>query len=494
MNWLDRVIAFVNPQAAIRRQRARLAVDAMDRISARKYEGAAKGRRIDGWLTQSTSANAEISTALATLRDRSRDLVRNNPYAARAIQAISANTVGTGIVPQAKHKKPKPAQMAMDAWRVWGETTQCDADGNLDFYGLQALAMRTVAESGECLIRQRRSQDPKLAIPLQLQLLEADFVDSSKEGDLESGGYIIQGVEFDRFGKRVAYYLFTKHPGDKAASKVSVRVPAEEIIHLYRKDRPGQVRGVPWSAPVIVRLHDFDEYEDAQLVRQKIAACYTAFVQDIETPLDSTAAESVLGERLEPGSIELLPPGKTITLANPPTVTGYNEYASAVLHAVAAGYGVTYEMLTGDFSQVNFSSGRMGWLEFNRNIELWRWSMLIPQFCNTVWAWFIEAAMLKGFSVEGVEATWTPPRREMIDPTREVPATIKAIRGGLMSLSQSIRENGYDPKTHLEEMKADFDLLDKLGLKLDSDPRNITAGGMVQPEVAPKPEASSNEE
>jgi lambda family phage portal protein len=219
------------------------------------------------------------------------------------------------------------------------------------------------------------------------------------------------------------------------------------------------------------------------LIKQKVSACFSAFIHDIEVPADDMDAEKELEiERLEPGVIEYLPPGKDIKFATPPMPpTGtYEAFVNNVLHSVAAGVGVSYEALTGNLEEVNFSSARMGWLEFGRNIDSWRKHMLIPQFCDKVMLWFLEAAEAMGVSTEGVTNTWTPPRRELIDPTKEIPAKIKAIRAGIETLSDVIRQNGGDPTTQFQEIKKDNDILDRLGLVLDSDPRKVTAAGIGQ--------------
>lgn len=478
-SWLDKAIESVAPRYALKRARARVALDLV-----RKYEGASSGRRTENWKTSSTSPNAEILPALGKLRNRSRDLVRNNGYANKAIRSISANTVGTGIIPQAKTKNKRTKADIQTLWEMWAESTQCDANGMLDFYGIQNLAMREIAEAGEVLIRRRRRPSSAgLPIPLQLQVLEPDHIDTTKNEMLPNGNRVIQGIEFDSTGSRVAYYLHPDHPGDAFYTKtpfaVPERVPASEIRHLFRVERAGQARGIPWGAPAIIRLRDFDEYSDAQLTRQKIAACFTAFVHDPEGS-ELTDSERDLGERVEPGMIEILPPGKNVTFGTPPIVTGFKEYSDVTLHEVAAAYGPTYEELTGDLSGVNFSSGRMGWLAYWREIEQWRWQVLIPGLCNGVWGWFLDGAQLVGYQTKDVTATWTPPRRQMIDPTKEVPAQIQAIRGGITTLSETIRELGNDPEALLNEKAEDNEKLDDLGLVVDSDPRKVNASGSKQ--------------
>lgn len=482
-SWLDKMVTYFSPRAGADRAKAKLVKDTIQKIHKRRYEGAATGRRVDAWRTPSTSANKAFEGTLARLRDRSRDLVRNNPYAQSAITLIQSNTIGTGIVPQPKtlgKNSESIEQKAMETWKAWGETTACDFDGRLDFYGMQSLAMRETPEAGEILIRKRivkpTSYNP---LPLQLQFLEADFIDSNKN-ERGKDRTIIQGVEFDQQGRRVAYWLFETHPGEGFHYPESKRVLVQDLIHLYRMDRAGQVRGVPWGASSFIRLRDFDEYEDAQLVRQKIAACFAAFIYDSESEMDGDTNDEFQTDKIEPGVIEKLGPGKEVTFGVPPLVQGYAEYVAPTLRGIARGYGVPYEALTGDLSMVNFSSARLGWLEFQRLLEMWRYHTVIPHVCNGSWRWFIDAAELVGIELPATSAEWTPPRREMIDPVSETNATTRAIRSGLMTLSEAVRQSGYDPKEHFKQLKKDNEQIDALGLTLDSDPRKVTQVGIVQ--------------
>src|SRR6187549_344292 len=286
LNALDRFAMAVAPSWALNRLRSRAAALAL----ARNYEAASGGRRTVGWTRSGADANATNAPALHILRAHARDLVRNNGWAKRGVSVIGNNAVGWGIVPKAKGADGWKSAAAGDLgrrWEEWADSTQCDADGRTTFYGLQRLAMRTIATAGEVLIRRRRRRaEDGLALPLQIQILEPDFLDTAKDGLSESGGQIIQGVEFDRLGRRVAYWLFDQHPGSgrlapRGASFTSRRIPATEVLHVFRVDRPGQVRGISWFAPIIIKLKDFDDYDDATLMRAKIAACFSAFVKDV---------------------------------------------------------------------------------------------------------------------------------------------------------------------------------------------------------------------
>ena len=506
-NWVDNFVGVFSPKRRLNRLRYKQAAN----IIQRKYEGAASGRRTDGWFTTSNDANAEISPSLSRLRNRSRDLVRNNPYASKGMQVIQSNVIGKGIRGEIKHPTKGKERKLREVWNAWTMTPACDYAGRDNFFGLQTLAMRSIAESGEVLIRLRRVEEliaispisgqPIQVPPIQLQILESDFLNVEKgtRFDSKNGNRIIQGVELDPLGRRTGYHLYEEHPGgldpSPTASFRTHFVGAETVAHIFREDRPGQLRGVPWLTPVMIRLRDFDEFEDATLMRQKIANLFTAFVHDTEGLEESETTDCELVDKMEPGTIEVLPPGKSVTLANPPGAGEfYSDYVSTVLHAIATGLGISYESLTGDLSQVNFSSARMGFLEMNRNIDSWRNTMLIPQMLDRTFDWFSQGVGLIGLDSRGSNIVWTPPRREMVDPTKEVPAAIKAVRGGIMTLSEVVRQAGNDPDKHFEEYKADNDRLDQLQLTLDSDPRKTQLSGAVQKEDVPAADPDQTEE
>jgi lambda family phage portal protein len=491
MNWLDKAIAWVSPETGLRRFRARRAAELV-RLA---YDGARTDRRTGGWVTTGKSANAEIAAAIVKLRERSRDLVRNNAYAARAVAEVVGNAIGTGITVQARSGSPDLDKAINAAWTAWME--QCDADSQLDFFGIQALVARTVFESGECLVRfrQRRPGDG-FQIPLQLQVLEPDYLDQSKTQKTETG-YVIQGVEFDLVGRRTYYWLFGQHPGEITqtslrGSLVSARVPASEVLHIYRKDRPGQVRGVPWLAPVVITLRDLDEYEEAELVRKKIEACFAAFVTQPQGPegpsIAPAATDPTTGKRIEsfePGMIEYLKPGEEITFSTPSTSTGYREYVAAKQAQIATGLQLTYEQLTGDLSRVNYSSYRAGLLSFRNGIEAFRWLTFIPMFCAAVWERFLTVAYIAGAipNPGPFRAEWTPPGFGSVDPYKDSVATLNRIRAGTLTLRQAIAEQGYDPDTQLDQIAEINRLLDERGIVLDCDPRRVTQTGAQQKEL-----------
>ena len=272
---MDAALSAVAPRTAARRYAARVAISNL----RRDYDAAGRGRGTAGWSSRGTAADAEIADDGPLLRHRMRDLVRNNPHAAKAVAVLVNNIIGAGIMPRAASGDDKLDRKVDALFERW--TAECDADGQLDFYGLQTLICREMVEAGEVLVRRRlRRASDGLAVPLQLQVLEADFLDATKSG-ASGAGRLVQGIEFDPVGKRRAYWLYAEHPGDAYGALQnglqSRPVPASEIAHVYEKQRT-QARGVPWGAPVIRSLRDLDDYEVAELVRKKTEACVTAIV------------------------------------------------------------------------------------------------------------------------------------------------------------------------------------------------------------------------
>jgi lambda family phage portal protein len=486
-NFIDRAVAYILPKRGAERMDARARMSRAIRVQA-LYDGASLGRRTSGWRAVGTDANAETRMALGRLREVSRDMVRNNAFASRAKATITHNVVGSGILPSIKSSAAR-AKQVKDLIARHLETTDIDADGRLNLYGLQALAMSTIVESGEVLIRMRpRRSEDKFALPFQLQVLEPDFLDTCVDGVQSNGNIAIQGVEFNAIGRRIAYYIFDQHPGSTTPNvsirNRGIRISADYVAHIFRADRPGQVRGVSWFAPVLLRMRDFADHVDAKLMQQKIAACYAAFITT-ETPEDTanlpeTSPTGFPVENFEPGMVERLKTGEDVKFAVPPTTEGFDAYSKVTLREIAAGLNVTYEALTGDLTGVNYSSGRMGWLEYQRSIDTWRWNMLIPQMMDPLDNWIQQAVILATSSSEPFKLSWTPPRREMIDPETELKSANAAIRSGLSSRSQELRRLGSEPAEIDEEIASDNKRADGLGLVFDSDPRKITANGMIQ--------------
>lgn len=480
MNLIDRVIATFAPVAGLKRAQARAALGVV-----MNYDAATTGRRASSWRASGADADA-ASARRARIAAIARDMVRNTPLARRAEAVIAANVVGMGILPKIEGGTKSQATSLAAAIEAHLDTTAIDADGRQTLYGLQNLAMRAIVDGGEVLIRRRfRTRSDRLPLALQLQVLEADFIDTARTGPAESGNEIREGIEFDAIGRRVAYWLFDRHPGSSyrpVKTYASRRVPASEILHVFDQGRPGQMRGVSWFHAVAMRLQDLADGQDAQLMRQKIAACFAGFrTMDGADEADNGLEE--IGTTITPGTIRQLKPGENITFASPPRVDGYDEFTRSVLREVAAGLGITYEALSGDLSNVNFTSYKAGRIEMDLNVRQWQWLMLIPQMMEPIGRWIVEQwAIEAGLRPSrGLRLTWTAPVRPLIDPAREIGALRDKVRAGFASRQGVIRELGDDPALILGEQIEDAEAADEAGLKFDSDARVAAAGQAMAP-------------
>jgi lambda family phage portal protein len=484
LGLIDRVMLPLAPAFVLGRMQSRAAIELMQR----HYEAAQGGRRTDGWKRTSRDANAAVGPALSILRNHARDLARNNAYGKRGKLIIGNHGVGWGIYAKPINAGARSLKNARAGFNEWAESTACDFEGLHNLYGLQRLALETIAESGEVLIRRRRRPlSERLPIPLQLQVLEPDYLDTHKDGlKGTAGGKIVLGVEFDAAGRRVAYWLYPDHPGATGllsvrATGVSQRVPAEEIIHLYRVDRPGQVRGVTWYAPVIVTLKDHDEFQDATLMRQKIAACFAGIVTDVGGAgvpvVGKPNSRDPLIEGIEPGMIAHLPPGKSIEFTEPPGLSDHASFNNDVLARVAMGLSVTVEDLTGDYRNMPFSAAKISRISHWASVHDWQYNILIPRGCNRIWDWAMEAMLLAGLITETPGSEWTPQPMPLIEPDKEALAYLRAVRCGYMTPDEMIRERGLDPETHWQDYGQQMTRNRELGVVLDIDALLRTQAG-----------------
>lgn len=437
------------------------------KVGKRIYEAADKGRRGKSFrMAGSTGANREIAGALVTLRNRSRHMVRNNGWAKRAVECITKHTIGEGIQPAPLGDLTKTKKVK-EIWKLWAETTVCDWYGKSTFYGLQELAMRTIVEGGDVIAIKRWVKlevGDDCGVPLKIQLCEGDQIDHSRDGHNEKGIARL-GVQYSAAGELLGYWLFDYHPGDGIVFGVANEsrfFPKSDVIHAFEILRIGQCRGIPFGLASFMKMGDFSDYEDAQLVKQKIAACFAAFVLGSE----DTNTEPI--EDLEPGIIEHLGSAESVEFANPPSVSDYDPYAARILQGIAAAYGITYEMLTMDYSKVNFTSGRMAKIDVTNNFKSWQYNLMVPQFCAPIWGWFINACIVSGKITHSIRADWTAPRVQQLDPVKEVSAQVTSIKNGLATLSEIIRETGREPEEFFTEYAQDIQRLKNMGITLAS--------------------------
>lgn len=367
-------------------------------LKRRSYDGAGSGRRWRGQPDMPANLSA-MHTARGPLARRARYLAANNALAASGVEAWVSALVGTGIKPQSGHADPDLRAALNLAFEEW--TDEADADGLTDFYGLQAIMVRRMVVDGEAFALLTIG-DTGGDAGLRIRLIDAEQVDASLNRELPEGGRIVQGIEFDATGRRVAYHVLPERPGMPFATLplTARRVPAENIVHLFHAQTPGQVRGVTWFAPVLLRLADLDQWRDAQLVRQKVAAMLAGFVTNVDgsgQPFEGEQHGAALVGGLEPGTLKFLDPGQDVRFSEPARVgTEVIDFARVTEREIAVGLGLPAAVLTGDLSDVNYSSIRAGLVEWRRRVEALQHHVLAFQLLRPVWRRWAATEVLSG--------------------------------------------------------------------------------------------------
>lgn len=463
------------------------------------YEGASVSHRVAGWQPSNAGINTIVFSNAGMLRARSRSLIRNNAWAASGINALVSNLVGTGIKPHSAVSDPKIKEKIQTLWSDW--VYESDAHGMLSFYGMQSLIARNMIEAGESIVRMRPRLDRDgLSVPLQLQILEPDHLSLDQTRDFPNGRRIRAGIEFDEIGRRAAYHLYREHPGDLplggSFNGDAVAVPASEIVHVFRVLRPGQLRGEPWLTPALIKLHDLDEYDDHELYRAKVAASVSGFITkpDIDQEYDERKSnqpddEGVVELVWKPGEFHVLGSGQNVAFSDSHSVGGqYEVFMRNQLRAVAVAMGVTYEQLTGDLTDVNYSSIRAGTLEFRRMMEQHQTTIMVHQFCQKVYRRWMDQAVLSGkLNLPGYSqrrreyqrVKWIAQGWQWVDPQKEASAQANMVRNGIISRSMAVASAGHDVEEVDAAITADNRRVDKNNIVVDSDPRKRTRSGAV---------------
>jgi len=441
--------------------------------AVRAFEGAAGGRRWSGFV-DTPSAVSAMHGGRATLVRRSRSLYLNNALFCSAVTAWVSGLVGTGIKGQPGHPADAVREGLGLAFEAW--TDESDAEGRSDFYALQALVALLVVRDGEAFVVEEIDEAGRL----RLRVHDADMVPGDLTADLGGGRFILQGIEVDAAGKVVAYHFRRDNPGlPFVASFGAVRVPAERVRHVFRRDTAGQLRGVPWGAAVLLRLADYDAAVDAQLVRQKVAALLTGFVTSPEgtgDPMSSGGSPTggTVDVSLEPGEMKILLPGQEVQFSEPAKIGAEAiDFLTLTRREIAAGFGLPAHLLDGDLTEANYGSLRVGLIEFRRRVEALQHHVLAFQMLRPVWRTWVTLEALSGrlaapdFARDPapyLAATFVPPRADWIDPRSDVDAEIAAINAGLGSRRQAVAARGIDVEALDREIAADRAREARLGL------------------------------
>jgi lambda family phage portal protein len=484
----------------------------------RMYAGAKSGRLM--FSAPTGSANTELYSSLATLRARSRALCRDVVYAKRARTVVVNNVIGQGMGIQAQVMNNRKRLMdevndpIEHAWRQWSLADTCHTGGSLHFGDLERAAMGEVFEAGEVLIRLHRAPFGSGRIPLALELIEAERLADDFEIKPPAGARVTLGVEHDDYGRPVAYYIHRLHPSEMRLTPGRqmdeiLRVPAADIIHLKITERWPQTRGVPWLHAAITRLNQLGEFEEAAVVAARIGASKVGFFENPEGDLSALADGDENGTpsaTVEAGEFTSLPPGYKFSSWDPnyPNEV-FDPFTRSILRGIAAGVGVSYESLSRDYSQSNYSSSRLALLD---DRDLWRTlqAWWIRAFREPLHAQWLQAAVLsRAVPIDMMAYANDRARFEAckfkargwswVDPTKEVAAYKEAELAGYITKTQVIAMTGggADLEDVIRERRRELDMLDDADLETDTthpaEPAPATA-----PAPAPEPDNEDEED
>jgi lambda family phage portal protein len=475
-NAYDSVLGIFSPRKALQNQYLRKRLE-KEKSRAEQYAAAKSNRMTGNWLPANSNINEIIGGSTANVRARVRQLVRDFPYFANAVNRIVDFTVGDGIVFQSKAKDAdgkldrKAIQKIEDVFNFWAD--DCDISKKLHFYEIMQLAKRQDVESGEFLIVKRLTRDKSRYLPYKLQIYEADWLTTVNDNyygaaSMQNSGAndIYQGIEYNRYTGEVIAYHFC----DPNAWGDTVRIPAQDVVHGFQTLRPGQLRGITPFASGVLLANDLSDYMDAEVDAAKMAAKYLAFVKSptlASRQLGLAVEQNADGNNqyiddMENAIVEYLNPGEEITIASNPRPGGQiTPFTKLIVSMLSIVTNIPYEILSGDYQGVNYStlrSSRNDFCQYLKPIS----TRHIRQFCQkTVMPMFEYANMsgklnLPGFAINPdnfLKCEWQPPGMQSVDPLKETKADIDAIHARLKSPQERILARGRDPEEVLKEIR-----------------------------------------
>lgn len=514
---IDRLVGVFSPAAQMRRQVARTALAAANG----GYTGGKKNRRsLENFIPDGGSANSDTSPDLPTLRARSRDLRRNTPLATGAIATRITNVIGEGlrVLPQIDSETLGLTKQAARDWNRKARAEFALACWTADFTGvhsfeeLQALVFGSADESGDVLVIRRYRMDPGDTYGVKLQVIEADRL-SNPNNQMDSDT-IVGGVESRTDGVVLAYHVSDRHPGDMFRKAMTWRrVPAfysdgrPICLHIFKRLRPDQARGVPYLAPVIEAIKQLGTYSEAEIEAAVLSAFFTVFVKTPDGqggPIPSTGVDTRSGKEtagLGKGAIVDLAEGESIEIANPGRPNqNFEPFVLAILKQIGAALEMPFELLIKQF-EASYSASRaaleMAWQTFRRE-RAW----IVRNLCQSYYEMVIEEAILRGrIEAPGffddpairrawLNAGWYGPVKMSLDPKKDADADTTDLANRTKARSQIIMERtGGDVESVFEQLGYEEELAEENGLTKPA----ATAGQSVVPPAPDEDDTSGQE-
>ena len=456
------------------------------KFQKRRFDAAQFNRLTADWFAPSTAADIEIRNDLTTLRNRSRDMERNNPYYAGIIQTFADNIAGRGILPEPRIERNGVRDDVLndaikEGWWLWGKAKYCHAQRSLPIGQIERQIVRSWWRDGEVFLRFNGGYSNGSGVPLTLNVLEADYCDHLFDGVNQETGYkITSGVEHTEFGTPVAYWLYRQHPGNaRNLDMRRVRVDAREIVHVYVPYRPGQMRGFPEGAVALLRLKHLGGYEESEMVAARTAAAKMGFFySDDGTPLGEDTQGKTFIESA-PGTFEYLPPGVKFQGWDPQHPSGnMDPFVKTMLRGAAAGLSVSYETFSKDYTDTTFFSARMSTVS-ERDLwgiqTDWLSDILMSRIYEEHLRWGVIAGKYKipdfmerrDFYVDSCD--WLGRGYDWVDPLKEIEADAAAVRYGFKTRTEVLAKRGKDFKDTIKALAEENKQIQAAGLTLDTD-------------------------
>jgi lambda family phage portal protein len=453
------------------------------KVSKRSYNAGAISRLTSDWSTTVTSADVEVRNDITKMRSRARDLERNDPYFHRGGRLLRNNVLGwKGVMLRMKAKDPNgnldsnANSIIEDAWRKWGKKKNCTAQKTLSFRQVCNLVLNSRWRDGGFLIRYVEGFPNEFGFALQL--IEIDHLDHFYNVPNYQGNEIRMGVEINSWGEPVAYYLWTRHPGDYNAATAFKRdrIPASEILHLYLPERAHQTIGAPEAAASMSRLNQLNGYEEAEVTAARVGACKGGYIES-ERPEEFDGSEDGTGnqvEEMEPGVVRQLSPGEKFVEHDPKHPnSAYGPFTKTTLRGAAAGMMMSYNSVANDLEGVNYSSIRAGVLEDREEFKVQQ-EDFIEDLCEVVFARWLPFAILSGQVALPMAKlqkfldgqSWQGRRWPWVDPLKDVQASIMALEKRLASRTGILDDNGEDFEELLDEIEEEERLAEEKGVEL----------------------------
>lgn len=501
LNALDRILGWFSPGAAIRRGRARFALE----IFA-DYEGGKPGR-LRKSMKEARPPNELVSANALRLRNYARHQERNLDLARGALDVLVRNVVGAdgiAIEPMPRRLDGKVHQEFADQvlrlYRNWARRPEVTWQS--DWASAQRRICRAWLRDGEAFAQFVEGSvafiNHGTLVPLSIELLEADLVPMDFE---DAGRSIRQGVELDAWNRARAFHVWKQHPGETLWTNFSdlKRVPSERMLHLALRDRLHQIRGISVFASVVNRLEDLKDYEDYERAAAKIAAALTGSIErDGEASgadpgtLAATDPNNRDRLRIEAGMLFDGPPGaKVQILKNDRPNAQLEPFRNGQLSAAAAGLGTTRSSLTKNYDGT-YSAQRQelveGWPQYRCLTREFVAQLIAPTYERLVGLAILSGHLKLPADLDTAtmtDAEYRGPAMPWIDPVKEAEANRTLVRAGFKSATQVIRERGGDPWETLEQLRDEREEARRLGISIESDP--ATAASAPRPDLYNEP-------